>query len=118
MAALAGHFNQTKAIVAVPFRIGAGIEKNPYNVEMSFANRKVNRRRVEIAFTAAARIGREQMAHSGDVAAICSGDDVPSNVVDVGRLNHFARMYYTWQRFRGSSTVARISRISHVFAHG
>jgi len=97
MAALAGHFNQTETIMAVPFRIGAGIEKNPYNVEMSFANRKVNGRRVEIAFSAAARIDREQMAHSGDVAAICSGDDVPGNVVDVGRLNHFARMYYTLQ---------------------
>ena len=109
MATLSGHFNQAEAVVPIPLRVGAGLEKKPHHIEMSFSNRKVNRRRIEIAFTAPVRIGRQQVAHRDRVAIISGHDDIPGYVLDVGRFDHFVRnLLHLAEVVRNSSLAVRV----------
>ena len=56
MAAFACHSDQAVAIIPVPFRVRSCIEQHLNNLGMSFADREVNRRRIEIAASAQRRI--------------------------------------------------------------
>src|SRR5260370_22395290 len=77
MTPVSGHLDETAVVIAIPFRICAGFEKDPHRFEMPFAYGEVNRSGVPVFRMSQARSALDQTPKRGYVASRGGSDRVP-----------------------------------------
>src|SRR5262249_1047523 len=82
------HATQAHPVVSVPLGVGSRLEQHLDDLRVSLTDRKMNRRRVEVASTTSFWIFGKQAAHGTHVTGGGSRDHVPRDVIDLRRFNH------------------------------